>query len=132
MQPGRHYLWRPNILQQGRVSVLENHPACVGEVTHKENSYPGEHAAIHRQAIVGRSPDRACRKPCRAGQWGTCKRRLLDGMVFDETGERIDPTHAVKKGTRYTLLCFELAYRPGQKEIVPAAGRIRPAIWKAS
>ena len=25
----------------------------------------------------------------------------LTGMVFDETGERLTPTHAVKKGTRY-------------------------------
>jgi site-specific DNA recombinase len=26
---------------------------------------------------------------------------LLTGMVFDEAGERLTPTHAVKKGTRY-------------------------------
>ena len=26
---------------------------------------------------------------------------LLTGMVFDETGERLTPTHAIKKGTRY-------------------------------
>ncbi|MGC2223541.1 MAG: hypothetical protein WA624_14880 [Methylocella sp.] len=26
---------------------------------------------------------------------------LLTGMVFDETGERLTPSHAVKKGTRY-------------------------------
>jgi site-specific DNA recombinase len=26
---------------------------------------------------------------------------LLTGMVVDEAGERLTPTHAVKKGTRY-------------------------------
>jgi site-specific DNA recombinase len=26
---------------------------------------------------------------------------LLTSMVFDEAGERLTPTHAVKKGTRY-------------------------------
>ena len=26
---------------------------------------------------------------------------LLAGLVFDETGERLTPSHAVKKGTRY-------------------------------
>ena len=26
---------------------------------------------------------------------------LLTGMMFDETGERLTPTYAVKKGTRY-------------------------------
>jgi site-specific DNA recombinase len=26
---------------------------------------------------------------------------LLAGLAFDETGERLTPTHAVKKGTRY-------------------------------
>ena len=27
--------------------------------------------------------------------------RKTEGMVFDETGERLTPTYAVKKGTRY-------------------------------
>jgi site-specific DNA recombinase len=34
---------------------------------------------------------------------GACANRpsLLTGMVFDEAGERLTPTHAVKKGMRY-------------------------------
>ena len=38
-----------------------------------------------------------------SGQQGARGRHpsLLTGMVFDETGERLTPTHAVKKGTRY-------------------------------
>ncbi|MGH9676694.1 MAG: hypothetical protein ACRD36_06295 [Candidatus Acidiferrum sp.] len=38
-----------------------------------------------------------------AGRTGARGRQpsLLTGMVFDETGERLTPTYAVKKGTRY-------------------------------
>jgi hypothetical protein len=37
----------------------------------------------------------------RAVESGARKPSLLAGLVFDETGERLTPSHAVKKGTRY-------------------------------
>ena len=57
-----------------------------GEITHKGNFYPGEHPAIVDQALIG-----SC----------TSRPSLLAGLAFDETGERLTPSHAVKKGTRY-------------------------------
>jgi DNA invertase Pin-like site-specific DNA recombinase len=75
-----------------------------GEIYHKGNSYPGEgeHPAIVEkplwdevQAVL--AANRVKRTT------GACGRHpsLLTGMVFDERGDRLTPTHAVKKGTRY-------------------------------
>ena len=50
---------------------------------------------------------------------------LLTGMVFDETGERLTPTHAVKKGTRYRYyVSTSLVTGTGKKR---SSGRRIPA-----
>jgi site-specific DNA recombinase len=50
---------------------------------------------------------------------------LLTGMVFDETGERLTPTHAVKKGTRYRYyVSTSLLTRAGRTR---SSGRRIPA-----
>jgi site-specific DNA recombinase len=73
-----------------------------GEIYHKGNSYPGEHPAIVEkplwdevQAVL--AANRVERTTGARGRHPS----LLTGMGFDETGDRLTPTHAVKKGTRY-------------------------------
>jgi site-specific DNA recombinase len=73
-----------------------------GEIPHKGKSYPGEHPAIvdkplwdDVQAVL------AANRVERANGARTSHPSLLTGMVFDEAGERLTPTYAVKKGTRY-------------------------------
>ena len=73
-----------------------------GEIAHKGNSYLGEHPAIvdkplwdEVQAVL------AANRVERATGARARHPSLLTGMVFDETGERLTPTYAVKKGTRY-------------------------------
>ena len=73
-----------------------------GEITHKGDAYPGQHPAIVEKALwdevqavltenrVNRAAGSAAKHPS-----------LLAGMAFDENGERLTPSHAVKKGTRY-------------------------------
>ena len=69
---------------------------------HKGNSYPGEQPAIvdkplwdDVQAVL------AANRVERTTGARASHPSLLTGMVFDETGERLTPTYAVKKGTRY-------------------------------
>ena len=73
-----------------------------GEITHKGNAYPGEHQPIIDKALwdqvqailtenrVDRATGADAKQPS-----------LLAGLIFDESGERLTPSHAVKKGTRY-------------------------------
>ena len=73
-----------------------------GEITHKGDAYPGEHQPIvdkalwdEVQAVLAENRiDRATGSDAKHPS-------LLAGMVFDENGERLTPSHAVKKGTRY-------------------------------
>jgi site-specific DNA recombinase len=73
-----------------------------GEIVHKERSYLGEHAPIIDQAqwdavqvqLAGNAAQR------KAGG-RTAQPSLLVGMLFDGDGNRMTPSHAVKKGTRY-------------------------------
>ena len=86
-----------------------------GEVRHKGATYPGQHpaivdpatfAAVHQQlaknAAQRRSPTNI-RVPS-----------LLTGLVYDETGDLLCPTHASKKGRRYRYyISKRLMHSPG-------------------
>jgi site-specific DNA recombinase len=73
-----------------------------GEITHKGNAYPGEHKAIVDEALWDKvqavlAENRVDRTTGADAKYPS----LLAGLAFDDSGERLTPTHAVKKGTRY-------------------------------
>jgi site-specific DNA recombinase len=89
-------------LSRGALYLMLQNRVYRGEVTHKGNVYPGEHPAIVDQVLWDQvqatlAENRVDRK---TGAYAK-QPSLLAGLVFDETGERLTPTHAVKKGTRY-------------------------------
>jgi len=73
-----------------------------GEITHKGSSYPGEHPAIIDQPLWDEVQAKLAKNRIERATGARAKHpSLLTGLVFDETGERLTPTYAVKKGTRY-------------------------------
>jgi site-specific DNA recombinase len=89
-------------LTRGALYLILQNRLYRGEISHKGNTYPGEHPAIvdkplwdEVQAVL------TANRVDRATGARTSHPSLLTGMVFDETGERLTPTHAVKKGARY-------------------------------
>jgi site-specific DNA recombinase len=73
-----------------------------GEITHKGKSYPGGHPAIIDQPLWDEvqavlTQNRVERTTGARAKYPS----LLGGFVFDTTGERLTPTYAIKKGTRY-------------------------------
>jgi hypothetical protein len=75
-----------------------------GEVVHKGAVYPGEHAAIVNEELwegvqghlaEGRAATR------RDGGRRRGAHSPLAGILFDASGERLTPTHAIKNGKRY-------------------------------
>ena len=73
-----------------------------GETTHKGKSYPGEHPAIIEQPLWDEVQAVLAQNRIERATGARAKHpSLLAGLVFDETGERLTPTYAVKKGTRY-------------------------------
>jgi site-specific DNA recombinase len=89
-------------LSRGALYLMLQNRIYRGEITHKGNAYPGEHQPIvdqtlwdQVQAIIAENRvDRTIGADAKQPS-------LLAGLVFDETGERLTPSHAVKKGTRY-------------------------------
>ena len=87
---------------RGNLHALLNYRTYIGEVTHKGNVYPGEQVAIvprdlwdavQARLSAGKSADRS------ASASGDCS--LLTGLLFDDTGDRLTPSHATKEGRRY-------------------------------
>ena len=97
---GTVYGGRP--IARGALYLMLQNRIYRGEITHKGNSYPGEHPAIVKQdlwdqvqaVLVQNRVERAT---------GTRAKQpsLLGGLVFDATGQRLSPTYAIKKGARY-------------------------------
>jgi site-specific DNA recombinase len=89
-------------LSRGALYLMLQNRIYRGEITHKGNAYPGEHPAIVEQALWDQvqavlADNRVDRE---IGSYAK-QPSLLAGLAFDETGERLTPSHAVKKGTRY-------------------------------
>jgi site-specific DNA recombinase len=89
-------------LSRGALYLMLQNRIYRGDITHKGNAYPGEHPAIVDQAVWGQvqailAENRVNRE---VGAYAR-QPSLLAGLAFDENGERLTPSHAVKKGTRY-------------------------------
>ena len=73
-----------------------------GEIVHKGQSHPGEHPAIIDpplwDAVQGQLGSNTAE---RNSATSTRPPSLLTGILFDSDGNRMTPTHAIKKGTRY-------------------------------
>jgi site-specific DNA recombinase len=89
-------------LSRGALYLMLQNRIYRGEITHKGNAYPGEHQPIvddvlwdQVQAILAEN------RVDRTTGAGAKQPSLLAGLIFDESGERLTPSHAVKKGTRY-------------------------------
>ena len=89
-------------LARGALYLMLQNRIYRGEILHQENSYRGEHEAIVDQALweeVQRSL--AANRIDRATGAKAAQPSLLAGLVYDDAGERMTPSHANKKGTRY-------------------------------
>lgn len=84
----------------GLVSLLRNR-TYLGDINHRGKSYPGDHEAIvapdifdEVQAILDSNRKGHCER------WRRSK-ALLVGKIFDDRGNRMIPSFAVKHGVRY-------------------------------
>ena len=73
-----------------------------GEITHKGAAYPGQHPAIVDQTLWDQVQALLAANRVEQTTGARAKQpSLLTGLLFDASGERLTPTHAVKKGKRY-------------------------------
>jgi hypothetical protein len=89
-------------LARGALYLMLQNRIYRGEITHKGHSYPGEHPAIIERQLWDDVQAVLAKNRVERSTGGRAKHpSLLAGLVFDAAGERLTPTYAVKKGTRY-------------------------------
>ena len=96
--------------------ILQN-PIYLGEIHHKGQAHKGEHRAIVSRELWD-NVQRQLRSNNQARRSGIRVKSpsLLAGVIFDGTGCRMTPSHAVKIGKRYRYYVS----REGQRLRVPA------------
>ena len=91
-----------NRFSRGALYTLLQNPIYRGEIGHKGKVYPGQHEAIIDaelwQVVQAKL---AGNRQARAIGATAEEPSLLAGLIVDGSGQRMTPTHAVKKGRRY-------------------------------
>ncbi len=89
-------------LSRGMLYRLLSNPVYIGRVSHKDNIYDGQHDGIIPQdlwdAVQRKLADNRANRTSRTN---ASHPSLLAGLLYDETGDRLSPTHANNHGKRY-------------------------------
>jgi DNA invertase Pin-like site-specific DNA recombinase len=121
-----------NPFKRGSLTWLLSNPLYVGEVRHKDKTYPGLH-----DAIVDRETFDAVQEKLKArassGSSAGPKRRLamLAGMIRDHRGRPMSPTHTQNHGRRYTYYASNMNGDAGAPALRLPASEIEQAVRRA-
>src|SRR6516225_10137490 len=87
---------------RGHIYAVLSNPIYIGQIAHKGELYPGQHPALIDAETWAAVRDRLAAKPSDHRRKATASEpSLLAGLLVDARGQRLTPTHAVKKGRRY-------------------------------
>jgi len=87
---------------RGKLYYMLSNPIYVGRIRHGSAIYRGEHRPIIEEDVFDAVQARlAAQAPRPRGSTVTRDIHLLNGLLFDEAGDRLSPTHATKAGKRY-------------------------------
>jgi DNA invertase Pin-like site-specific DNA recombinase len=87
---------------KGHLYWLLSNPIYMGDIRHKEKTAKGQHQAIIDRELWDSVQEQIKQQtvtPVRSSRLH--HKSLLCGLVYDETGDRLMPSHAVKNGRRY-------------------------------
>ena len=114
------------LIDKGILYKMLTNPVYIGVAMHKGDSYPGEHIAIVDRKIwdkVRAKFDENPRK--RAAATRTQTPSLLKGIIFDQMGVAMSPTHTRKNGRLYRYYLSQTVLKQGVRDCpiarIPAA-----------
>lgn len=89
-------------MSRGYIYKLLSNPIYIGRIAHKGETYDGLHPGIIGQGLWDAvQATLADNTPIRSNRNRATDPSSLMGMLFDETGAMLSPSHAVKSGRRY-------------------------------
>jgi DNA invertase Pin-like site-specific DNA recombinase len=127
MASKRIYGARP--FMRGEIYKLLENPIYIGEIHHKGHRYDGQHPPIVerklwnavRAKLTANAHDRHIGR-------GIAEPSLLAGLLHDDRGNRLTPTHTVKNGKRYRYYALQRRHvgkaLPDKIEAAPPRWRI--------
>ncbi len=87
---------------RGALYAILSNPIYIGEIRHKKLRHPGMHEPIVARAVWDKAQEKLLSQTIRSGSTSTkCEASPLAGKLFDEHGQRLTPSHAMKNGRRY-------------------------------
>ena len=87
---------------RGALYLMLHNRIYLGEIVHNHQSYAGEHEQIVDQPLWDAVQAQLTGNAAEHSDGGKTRQpSLLAGMLFDRDGNRMTPSHAGKKGTRY-------------------------------
>ena len=90
-----------NPFEHGQIHHILTNPIYAGKIRHRKQVYDGLHPAIIEQNIWENVQKRLIEQSGKSrGKVNTAHPSLLAGKLFDETGDRLTPSHANKNGKR--------------------------------
>ncbi len=113
-------------LTNGPLNHMLRNRMYLGELNHRECSYPGEHAPIIDPDLFDAVQARLTGNLHERRSGRSHSDALLMGRLYDDRGNRMSPTYAVKKGLRYryyvsTMLVQGRKSEAGSVPRVPAS-----------
>ncbi|MHA1560317.1 MAG: recombinase family protein [Alphaproteobacteria bacterium] len=112
-------------LARGALYLMLQNPIYRGEIVHKDKSYPGQHAAIIPPDLWDEVQKKlAANRIERQTGARASEPSLLAGFIYDDTGERMTPTHANKKGRRYRYYVSQSLIKRGRPNETDAGRRV--------
>ena len=103
---------------RGRLFHLLSNPVYVGEIRHKTLTWPGLHPAIiDRNTFDAVGAKLASNKRGAKAKTPSATSSPLAGKIVDETGDRLTPSHAVRRGKRHRYyVSLRLVARSGERD----------------
>ena len=105
---------------RGQIHHMLSNPIYAGRIRHKDKVYAGQHPAIIDPDVWDSVQILLKQKaPYVRGQQAQANQSsLLIGKLFDETGDRLSPSHSKKNGKRLRYyISYRLSKQSGEKDI---------------
>jgi site-specific DNA recombinase len=119
-------LWRGGAaFSRGALYTLLQNRVYLGEAVHKGTAYPGEHSAIVPADLWGAiNSHLAANRHERAGGARVGSRHLLSGLLYDDRGNAMTPTHTKKAGGQRYRYYVSQALLQGRSEEAGSVPRV--------
>lgn len=118
--------------RRGALKWLLSNSIYVGNIRHKDKVYPGQHEAIVDRELFDAVQAKLKANTIWDGTAGLHRRvSLLAGMIRDDRGRPMSPTHTQNHGRRYTYYASNLNDDPGAPALRLPAGEIEQSVRNA-